>query len=272
VSGGSNFEDYFRQACVVVTGAASGIGRATARGFADAGAVVVLFDRDVEGLTATERELGGQAVQGDISRWADCLRLRDAVVAREVPLRALVNCAASFRCKGVDATPEDWDESLGVNVRGTALVTSALIDPLIEARGASVVNIASISGHVAQQARWTYCASKGAVLALTRCQAMDLAPHGIRVNSISPGTVWTAELDRMTGCDRERWAPIFGTQHMLGRVGEPEEIAHVVIFISGPGASFMTGADILVDGGYTALGNERFNADVQPVPGKAAAQ
>lgn len=145
---------------MVVTRAASGIGRAIAQGFADAGAVVLLFDRDVDGLAAAKRELSGQVVPGDISSWADCLRLREAVLARDAPLRALVNCAASFRSKGVDATPEDWDESLGVNVRGTALVTSALVSPLAAARGASVVNIASISGHVAQQGRWTYCASR----------------------------------------------------------------------------------------------------------------
>src|ERR1019366_7012242 len=108
-----------------------------------------------------------------------------------------------------------------------------------------------------QPNRWTYNATKGAILSLTRCQALDLAPDNIRVNSVSPGTIWTPELDRMTNGDREGWQPVFAAHHMLNRVGEPFEVASVILFLCGPGASFITGADILVDGGYVAMGHEK---------------
>lgn len=136
-------------------------------------------------------------------------------------------------------------------------MASAIVPLLRAAGGGAIVNLASISGYIAQPNRWTYNATKGAILALTRCQALDLAPDGIRVNSISPGTIWTPELDRMTGGDRAAHAPMMGAQHMLNRVGEPEEVASVAAFLCGPGAAFITGADILVDGGYIHMGHDR---------------
>jgi NAD(P)-dependent dehydrogenase (short-subunit alcohol dehydrogenase family) len=250
----------------VVTGGASGIGRATAHSFAEAGAHVILVDRDADMLGRTAKELDGTAtaVLGDISQQADCRAAARAAAAVGGPIRSLVNCAATFLARGEEATPEDWDTSLGINVKGSALMTAALVPLLRAAEGSSVVNVASVSGHIAQPSQWTYNATKGALLALTRCQALDLADYGIRVNSVSPGLVWTPELDRMTGGDRTGWGPILGNHHILRRVGEPGEIAAAVLFLCGPGAAFITGADLPVDGGYLAMGHSRSEPGVLP--------
>lgn len=252
-------EGTFAGTVAVITGGASGIGQATAEAFIAAGAKVVLLDRDADRLSQTVATLGDAAVgvAGDVTSWEDCQAAARAAEATGLRVRALVNCAASFLAKGEEATPADWDLSLGVNVKGTALMASALVPLLRAAGGGAIVNLASISGHIAQPNRWTYNATKGAILSLTRCQALDLARDGIRVNSISPGTIWTPELDRMTNGDRAAWEPLMGAQHMLNRTGEPSEVASVAVFLCGPGASFITGADILVDGGYIHMGHDR---------------
>ena len=212
----------FAGSVAVISGGASGIGEATAEAFIAAGAHVVIFDRDAARLESVAAALGSATpVLGDVSVWGDCQAAAAGARAVGRPVRWLVNCAASFLAKGEDATAADWDQSLGVNVKGTALLASAVVPLLREAGGGAIVNVASISGYIAQPNRWTYNATKGAILALTRCQALDLAGDNIRVNSISPGTIWTPELDRMAGGDRAAWEPIFGPHHMLNRVGEP---------------------------------------------------
>lgn len=254
----------FSGAVAVVTGGASGIGRATARAFAQEGAFVIVVDRDREHAVAVVRELpAATAVVGDISEEETRLSTVAAASTAGLPVRYLVSCAASFLSKGEDATAADWDVSLGVNVKGTALMASAIIPLIRAAGGGAIVNVASVSGYIAQPNRWTYNATKGAILALTRCQALDLAADNIRVNSVSPGTIWTAELDRMAGGDRARWEPVFAPHHMLNRVGEPEEVASAILYLCSSGASFVTGADLRVDGGYTAMGHDRPGAGIR---------
>lgn len=254
---------YFNGLAAVITGGASGIGRATAEAFVAVGAYVIIVDSDATRLDATVGELkSATAVYGNISRWEDCLAVAQAARECGRPVRTLVNCAASFLAKSQDATSADWDLILGVNVKGAAQMTSAVVGVIRAAGGGAIVNVASISGYIAQPKRWTYNATKGAILSLTRCQALDLAQDNIRVNSVSPGTIWTPELDRMTNDDRVGWEAVFGAHHMLNRVGEPSEVASVILFLCGPGASFITGADILVDGGYVAMGHERLETRV----------
>ena len=169
----------------------------------------------------------------------------------------LVNNAAVFVMRGIDASDEEWRRSLEVNVLGAARVSRAVV-PLMQAAGrGAIVNLGSISSFLAQPEFVTYNASKAAIASMTRCLALDMAPHGIRVNAVCPGTVWTPGVERMArdeGLDREaaETHPDFGVAHMLCRLAEPREIANAVCFLASDEASFITAECRMVDGGYAA--------------------
>jgi NAD(P)-dependent dehydrogenase (short-subunit alcohol dehydrogenase family) len=253
----------FQGSVVIVTGGASGIGLETASLFASLGAHVVVGDLNQAALEAVHTRIAGgvSTVHADVSSPAGCERVVQAAATTQLPLRALVNCAASFLGRGADATAADWDTVLAVNVRGPALMASAALPLLRAAQGAAIVNLASVSGHIAQPNSWTYNTTKGAILALTRCQALDLAPDRIRVNSVSPGTIRTPALEPWIALDPENALTTMGDQHILRRVGDPTEIASVIAFLCGRGASFMTGADVVVDGGYLARGHDALRGE-----------
>ena len=167
----------------------------------------------------------------------------------------MVNNAADFTQKSVeDADIRDWQKVLGVNVIGTALVSKFAI-PHMKAKGGSIVNIASMSGIIAQPDFATYNSSKGAVLTLTKCMALDLARYNIRVNSICPGCIVTTasyrEIERL-GLTFEQWRDRMAPLHMLNRLGEPREVADAALFLASDESSFITAAHLMVDGGYTA--------------------
>src|SRR5260221_6294901 len=183
----------------IVTGGASGIGEATVREFAIEGASVAILDIDGQNGERVVAELLAEGHRAafyplDVSDREACGRVVAAVTAQWSRLDFLVNSAVSFLTKGLDATTADWERSLGVNVRGSANMAQACHAPMTAVGGGAIVNIASISGHIAQPNRWTYNSSKGAVIAMTKCQALDLAPDGIRVNVVSPGWTWTPEV------------------------------------------------------------------------------
>ena len=245
----------------VVTGGASGIGAATVQEFAREGAAVAIFDINVglgEALAKAERD-AGRAVEFfcvDVSDAEACRRAVEEFAAGKGRLDCLVNSAVSFISKGLDSTTEDWDRSLGVNVRGCANMAQACYSAMKATGGGAIVNISSISGHIAQPDRWTYNATKGAILALTRCQALDMAPARIRVNVVSPGWTWTPEVAKAASGDRAKWEPVWGRFSMMQRLGEAREIARAILFLCSDDASFITGAELPVDGGYMALGSE----------------
>ncbi|WP_436700759.1 SDR family NAD(P)-dependent oxidoreductase [Nocardioides sp. BYT-33-1] len=252
-----------RPRVAVVTGAASGIGRATAELFAARGHVVAALDLAEERLhqVAAEASSSGSGrilpVAVDVADRDRVGAALDEVAAAHGGIDAVVNCAASFLARGLDVTPDEWDAVLRVNVRGISNVVQAAHPHLARSAGAAVVNTASISAHIAQPRRWTYNATKGAIVSLTRCMAMDLAVDGIRVNSISPGWIWTPEVaSAAADGGRERWEPVWGRYHLLRRLGEASEVAAAIGFLCSPEASFITGVDLPVDGGYLAMGPE----------------
>ncbi|WP_155053949.1 SDR family NAD(P)-dependent oxidoreductase [Streptomyces blattellae] len=242
----------------LVTGAASGIGAATAAELAGRGASVLCLDIDADGLArTTERiEAAGGHASGVTVDVADREAVEAAVGRLEAGLDFVVNCAVSFLARGLNVSTEDWDRVLAVNVRGISNVVQAAHPLLARADGAAIVNTASISAHIAQPSRWTYNATKGAIVTLTKCMAMDLAEDGIRVNVVSPGWIWTPEVARAAQGDRARWEPVWGRYHLLRRLGEPEEVARAIAFLLSSDASFITGAEVPVDGGYLAMGPE----------------
>ena len=245
----------------IVTGAADGIGAATAALFAEEGARVVIGDTDdAGGRDAADRigAAGGEAlfVRADIAREADVAGLVAAATDRFGALHILVNNAATFVLKGLEATPDDWRRSLDVNVVGTALCSRYAAEAMKPSGGGAIVNLASISSFVAQPQFVTYSATKAAILQMTRNMALDLAPHGIRVNCVCPGTILTrASRDHMarTGMTLEEFTAAEAPKHLLNRVGHPREVAWAILFLASDEASFVTGTHLMVDGGYTAV-------------------
>ena len=245
----------------IVTGAGAGIGEAIAIRFAEEGALQILNDlNEASGRAVLEkvRGAGGKAelVAGDISNEDTGRRIGSRAIEIFGKLDILVNNAADFTQMSVEAAGvEHWHKVLNVNVIGTALVCKAAI-PHLKTNGAgSIVNIASMSGLIAQPNFATYNSSKAAVLTLTKCMALDLAPWNIRVNAICPGCVVTSasfrEIERL-GMTFEEWRDRIAPLHMLKRLGQPREIADPTVFLASDEASFMTGAQLVVDGGYTA--------------------
>lgn len=245
----------------IVTGGADGIGAATAELFAEQGARVVIGDVDEAGGRRVEERIaaaGGNAVfvRADISREPDVERLVAAAVERFGALHVLVNNAATFVLKGIDASPDDWRRSLDVNVVGTALCSRYAAEAMKRTGGGAIVNLASISSFVAQPQFVTYSATKAAILQMTRNMALDLAPAGIRVNCVCPGTILTrASRDHMArvGLTLEQFIAAEAPKHLLNRVGEPREVAWAILFLASDEASFITGTHLMVDGGYTAV-------------------
>lgn len=253
-------EDFAGQTAII-TGGASGIGAAVAEAFVHEGARVLLLDIDNAKLTMTQERLLEQYSGSEVT--AVCLDVSDTecvstVVAEYAAtgdgVNYLANVAASFIAAGASASKTEWTQVLDVNVSATALITAKVSQFMPP--GSAVVNISSISAHVAQANRWTYNATKAAIIALTRGQALDLAKYQIRVNAVSPGWIWTAEVARAANGDRAKWEPIWGKYHMLERLGEPSEVADAVLFLCSSKASFITGTELMVDGGYSAMGPE----------------
>jgi len=243
----------------IVTGAGAGIGEAIAVRFAEEGARLVLNDISADAcarIVARVRDMGAEAAAAvaDISSEDGARSISDRAVEAFGQIDILVNNAADFTQKNIeDATVADWQRVLSVNLVGPALVSKFAVGPMKKRRRGSIVNIGSMSGVIAQPDFATYNASKGGVMTLTRCMALDLAPYGIRVNTICPGCILTSasfrEIERL-GLTFEQWRDRVAPGHMLNRLGEPREVANAALFLASDEASFITAADLMVDGGY----------------------
>jgi 2-keto-3-deoxy-L-fuconate dehydrogenase len=231
----------------LVTGAGSGIGAAVARRLHAEGADVILADVRAEPVEAIAGELGqrAQAVRLDV-------RDEDAVgaVAREVDV--LANVAGIGSTTTAPETPlAVWEDVFAVNARGTFLCCKHAIPGMIGRGGGSIVNVASAGGLVGLRNRAAYCASKGAVIAMTRALAVDHVADGVRVNAVCPGTVdspWVARLVEDAGESLEA----LRARQPMGRLGTPEEIAEAVLYLASEDAAFVTGTVFVIDGGLTA--------------------
>jgi len=246
----------------VVTGAASGIGRACALDLARAGARVVVSDleRAAEGGEETVRlvrEAGGEArfVACDVSDGADVLRLVEATVAAFGRLDALVSNAGvgGALAPAADYTEEEWDRVIGVNLRGVWLCMKHAIPVMLEQGGGAIVNVASILGHVGFAGAPAYVAAKHGVVGLTKAAAADYAQRGVRVNAVCPAFIVTPMIERAGLTEDPEVRRAIEARHPINRLGQPEEVAGLVTWLCTDAASFVTGASYLVDGGYTAV-------------------
>jgi NAD(P)-dependent dehydrogenase (short-subunit alcohol dehydrogenase family) len=240
----------------LVTGATSGIGRATALRFAEAGARVALVGRDGEGLGRTASEVkgrGGEAVeiQADVTDEAHARRAVETAAGQLGGLDVLVNAAGSISNGTVETTPlAEWDAMMNVNLRSVFHLMQ-LAAPHLEKRPGSVVNVSSVTGLRAFPGVLAYCVSKAGVDQLTRCAALELAPKGVRVNAVNPGVVVT-EIHKRGGMGEEKYADFLEhskTTHPLGRVGRAEEVAELILFLASDRAAWITGATYSIDGG-----------------------
>jgi meso-butanediol dehydrogenase / (S,S)-butanediol dehydrogenase / diacetyl reductase len=248
------------QKVCVITGAGSGIGRATALLFAEEGARLIVADKLADRAQAVAGECAGRgaeaiAVAADVAKSAHAKRIIASAVERFGRLDVLVNNAGYGITGSVVETDEEaWEALMAVNVRGVFLCSKHAI-PVMQANGGgSIVNTASVVASVGIANRAAYCASKGAVAALTRAMAVDHVGDGIRCNAIAPGTIDTPYFDEIlkNSPDPAATRKALAARQLLGRLGTPEEIAAGILFLAGDESRFATGTILTLDGGMTA--------------------
>lgn len=241
----------------IVTGATQGLGADIAKVLADDGAHVVLVGRGAEAGCAVAQRLGSRAVffEADVTSDEAIDRCIDFTVGRFGQIDIVVNNACIYADQGLASSREQWLQTLNVNLISAAVFTQKTVPHM--GRGAVVVNLGSTGGKFGAGGRAIYPASKAALLQITRNFAVELAPKGIRVLSVSPAWTWSPSTESMSGGSIEVADQVGAHFHPLGRVGRGEEIGSVVSFLATDKASWMTGADVPVDGGFSMLGPDR---------------
>jgi NAD(P)-dependent dehydrogenase (short-subunit alcohol dehydrogenase family) len=243
----------------LISGAGGGICRAIAVAFAKAGAAVACVDID-PAASAETADLVSKAGGRSLSQACDVASEKETLAAAEAAHRAfgrldiLVCGAAPLDPSGTvtEVSLADWQRVLDINLTGAFLLSRAVLPVMIAGGGGSIIFIASQLGRVGSAGRAAYCATKGALVQLAKVMAIDHAAQNIRVNTLSPGAVETQRTLKRYGSFSAAREQI-GAKHLLGRLGRPDEIAGAALFLAGDAASFVTGSDLLVDGGYTAI-------------------
>ncbi|MFJ3486846.1 SDR family oxidoreductase [Pseudomonas sp. NPDC090202] len=241
----------------LITGAGAGIGEATARLFAREGATVIVADRNIELALSVAESIGAQAfaVQADVSDAAQVKAMIDKSVAHFGGLDILVNNAGFGTLGTVVTLDEDtWDQVIDVNLKGVFLCSKYAIPHIVQRGGGAVVNLASTISVVGIKDRAAYVAAKGGVAALTRAMALDHALEGVRVNSVAPGVIASSYYDKIFESvpDPVAFKKGLEARSPLNKMGEPVDIANMILFLASEDSSFATGAMFTVDGGYTA--------------------
>ena len=247
---------------VVITGAGSGIGQSIAMVLASQGAYVFIFDANMQAAESTVNQIklsGGQAEAYEIDV-TDLTLIIDTIQSIEAhrPIDILINNAGIGHIGTAQSTtPQEYDKVQDINLKGYFHMINAVIPYMVERNKGNILNIASVAGSVGISERFAYSVSKGAVLAMTRSVAKDYVRHGIRCNSISPGRVHTPFVDgyiakTYPGKEKEIFEQLAKTQP-IGRMGAPEEIAHLALYLCSDESAFVTGTDFPIDGGFITL-------------------
>lgn len=244
----------------LITGAGSGIGRAISILFAKEGSFVVVNDIDEKSGDEVVNEINSNGreasfVKTDVSKFSECKMLLEKILEIYGKIDILVN-NAGIGVVGtvVDTSEEDFDRIIAVNLKGTFLLSKVIIPEMIKSGKGVIVNIASVGGVVGLRDRAVYCASKGAIVSLTKCMALDHIHQGIRVNCICPGTTETPWIEQRL---KESIDPVKAKEELrkrqpIGRLGTPEEISYSALYLAGDESSFVTGSSLVIDGGLTA--------------------
>ncbi len=250
----------FNDRAVIITGGASGIGKATAEGFLEEGARVAIFDVSKDGCRSVADEFKKKGHQiftatGDVSSQADVKRMVKAATKHLGAIDVLFNNAGILVEGTVDQVSEaDWDRIMAINVKGVFLMCKEVIPLMLSNGRGTIVNNASCSGLVGDRGAIAYNTSKGAVVLMTKCLALDYADQSIRVNCVCPGEIETPMFKQEARSRRmslEKYRSQLAACHPIGRLGKPKEVADAVLFLASSDASFITGAAFSVDGGYT---------------------
>ena len=237
----------------IITGGLGDLGYATGRRLVEEGCLVALLDTKDEPERA--KEIGCLSWKVDLLDEDQVESVCQNVMDTLGPAGILVNSAARFVLKGIEATADEWDEMTGVNIRGASLMAKHVVPQMKKLGQGSIINFSSVSGFVGQPGFSTYTATKFAIRGLTRGWATDLADYNIRVNAICPGYIYTSAFVNSCkdlGLDEEEENARASAMHLLGRQGRAEEVAAAVAFLASDESSFMTGSDLVVDGGYLA--------------------